>query len=116
MDIYETIMILNPDLTNTEINNEIKKYIKILQKFSTTKRVRAEDMGVKKLAYGIKGYEYGHYLLFTYEAPSEQKLPAFHLYKNVLKNISVKSIELETELEDLKPTDAYDVLLGLAEY
>ena len=116
MDIYETIMILNPDLTDTEINNKIKKYTKILQKFSTTKKVRAEDIGIKKLAYDIKGYEYGHYLLFTYEAPSEQKLPAFHLYKNVLKNVSIKSIELETELEDLRPIDAYDVLLGIAEY
>ena len=122
-DIYQTIMILKPNLDTELIKTKTKEYSKLLQSWSTTKKISVSDLSMKKLAYDIKGYSYGYYLVFTYQAGIENIGELERLLRKddyVIKFMTAKQYEYEDDLEplceqDIKP-DAYDVLFGLTEY
>lgn len=132
-NIYETIMILTPNL-DTDVIGRIKMfYLDLFQKGSNRKRVRLDDIGKKKLAYKIQDkYEYGYYLIFYYESDSDYIYEIERALRKddmVLKYITIRQDEDDIELPDLIPEsiskqtiseqtkpDAYDVLLGLADY
>lgn len=119
--IYQTIMILKPNLNTELIKTETKQYSKLLQSWSTTKKIRVSDFSKKKLAYDIKGHSYGYYLVFAYQAGIENIGELERLLRKddyVIKFITVKQCEDDLEPlceQDIKP-DAYDVLFGLTEY
>lgn len=131
MNIYESVVIFKP---NEKIaKEEIKKYTDLLQTYSSEKKVRAEDMGEKRLAYDIKDHKSGWYAVFTFESDPENIADLERQYRiddNVLKFMTMRKDEDEYEferdlLEDLAPAatkseqdqpDAEDVLLGLAQY
>ena len=125
-NIYETIMILTPNL-DTDVIGRIKMfYLDLFQKGSNRKRVKLDDIGKKKLAYKIQ-YEYGYYLIFYYESDSDYIYEIERALRKddmVLKYITIRQDEDDIELPDLIPEsiseqtkpDAYDVLLGLADY
>ena len=132
-NIYETIMILTPNL-DTDVIGRIKMfYLDLFQKGSNRKRVKLDDIGKKKLAYKIQDkYEYGYYLVFSYESDSDYIYEIERALRKddmVLKFITIRQDEDDIELPDLIPEsiskqtiseqakpDAYDVLLGLADY
>ena len=127
-NIYETIMVLTPNL-DTDVIGRIKMfYLDLFQKGSNRKRVKLDDIGKKKLAYKIQGkYEYGYYLVFSYESDSDYIYEIERALRKddmVLKYITIRQDEDDIELPDLIPEsiseqtkpDAYDVLLGLADY
>lgn len=134
MNIYESVVIFKP---NEKIaKEEIKKYTDLLQTYSSEKKVRAEDMGEKRLAYDIKDHKSGWYGVFTFESDPENIADLERQYRiddDVLKFITMRKDDDEYEferdlLEDLAPgspdgnkseqdqPDAEDVLLGLAQY
>ena len=65
MEMFETIVIFQPNKIIAK--EEIKKFTNIIQDWNKTKKVRAEDMGIKNLAYKIKNNTQGYYVLFTYQ-------------------------------------------------
>ena len=130
MNIYESVVIFNP---NEKIaKEEIKKYTDLIQSYSSMKRVKVEDMGIKQLAYEIKDNKSAWYAVFTFQAEPENITDLerqFRINDNVLKFMTVRHNDddyefqedrledLETEvIESEQQPDALDVLLGLATY
>lgn len=130
---YETIIILNTDLDDSLIKAEIEKYTDYFQTISPYSRVKVNELGYKKLAYPIKKYETGYYVTFKYAVSTRRHIAELETLLRdddyVLKFVTVKSIEDEEEFKEAINTvqvseqknnkntiDAYDVLLGLANY
>ncbi len=66
MGHYETVFILNPVLSDTQIKETVKKFEDILLSHEA-EFVSKEDWGLKKLAYPIQHKKSGFYHLFEYE-------------------------------------------------
>ena len=65
MNQYETVFILNPVLSETQIEEAVQKYVELIktQKGSMSNQ---ENWGLKKLAYPIENKKSGFYHLFEY--------------------------------------------------
>jgi len=92
MNQYETVFILNPVLSETQIEEAVQKYIDIIksQKGSISNQ---ENWGLKKLAYPIENKKSGFYHLFEYAASSDA-VPAleveFRRDERVMRYLTVK--------------------------
>ena len=67
MKNYETVFILTPVLSEEQMKDAVKKYVKLL-KDNGAKIVNEEIWGLKKLAYQIQHKSTGFYNLLEYEA------------------------------------------------
>ncbi|MGA0987233.1 MAG: 30S ribosomal protein S6 [Flavobacteriaceae bacterium] len=70
MNQYETVFILNPVLSDVQVEETAKKF----QDFLTSRgasMVAKENWGLKKLAYPIQNKKSGFYHLFEFQAPAE---------------------------------------------
>ena len=67
MNHYETVFILNPVLSETQIEETVKKFEDFLIK-NGAKMVSKENWGLKKLAYPIQHKKSGFYHLFEFTA------------------------------------------------
>ncbi|GGB68512.1 30S ribosomal protein S6 [Flavobacterium suaedae] len=70
MNNYETVFILNPVLSETQVKETVSKF----EDFLTSKGaeiVAKEDWGLKKLAYEIQHKKSGFYHLFQFKASGE---------------------------------------------
>ena len=70
MNQYETVFILNPVLSETQIKETVKKYEDFLVS-KGAEMVSKEDWGLKKLAYPIQHKKSGFYHLFEFRVPGE---------------------------------------------
>ena len=70
MKNYETVFILNPALSEEQVQNAVDKYEKYL-KSNGSKIVAKEIWGLKKLAYTIQNKNSGFYNLIEYTAPAD---------------------------------------------
>ena len=70
MNIYETVFIMNPVLSDDQIKETVKKYENFLVS-KGAKMVSKEDWGLKKLAYPIQNKKSGFYHLFEYIVSGE---------------------------------------------
>ena len=70
MNNYETVFILNPVLSETQVEEAVQKFVDLIksQKGSITSQ---ENWGLKKLAYPIENKKSGFYHLFEFAAPNE---------------------------------------------
>ena len=130
MNLYETIIIINPDLSEEDRKEVIRRYTRTLTHVTAYKPIKVDDLGVKGLAYPIKKHKSGHYALFTHYA-SDDGIKALEELLNSEHDIIIKyaiirqSEEAEfnfnpgSESEQPYETiiiDALDVALGLAKY
>ncbi|MBC9797887.1 30S ribosomal protein S6 [Sinomicrobium weinanense] len=70
MNHYETVFILNPVLSDTQVKETVKKF----EDFLTSRGaefVSKEDWGLKKLAYPIQHKKSGFYHLFEFKVAGE---------------------------------------------
>ncbi|MEO1484236.1 MAG: 30S ribosomal protein S6 [Bacteroidota bacterium] len=65
MNHYETVFILNPVLSETQIEETVKKFEDFLTK-NGAKMIAKENWGLKKLAYPIQHKKSGFYHLFEF--------------------------------------------------
>ncbi len=74
MNNYESIIILKPDIVEKEIKEEIEKYKKIIRNFvkKNEEQLKIEEIGKKNLAYEVKQYKQGYYVLFEFYAEIEE--------------------------------------------
>ena len=92
MNQYETVFILNPVLSETQIEEAVQKYIDLIksQKGSISNQ---ENWGLKKLAYPIENKKSGFYHLFEFTALSDA-VPAleveFRRDERVMRYLTVK--------------------------
>ncbi len=70
MKNYETVFILNPALSEVQIEKAVDKYEKYL-KSNGAKIIAKEIWGLKKLAYTIQNKNSGFYNLIEYTAPAD---------------------------------------------
>ncbi len=70
MNQYETVFILNPVLSETQVKETVMKF----EEFLTSRgaeMVSKEDWGLKKLAYEIQNKKSGFYHLFEYKVAGD---------------------------------------------
>ena len=82
MSHYESVFILNPALSEEQVNDVIKKYEKLL-KDNDCKVVDVENWGLKKLAYKIQNKLSGFYTLIDFEHQGKSNI--INLYETELK-------------------------------
>lgn len=95
MNKYESVIIVKPNLSKTElaevtskVENKINELAKITDK---------ADYGVKKLAYEIRKNKEGHYLLYQFEVNDNNKENAtkeierlYRITDEIIKYIIIK--------------------------
>jgi len=74
MNHYETVFILNPVLSETQIKETVKKYEDLIIS-KGAKMIAKEDWGLKKLAYPIQNKKSGFYHLFEYTINGDEIIP-----------------------------------------
>ncbi|KGG80005.1 30S ribosomal protein S6 [Caloranaerobacter azorensis H53214] len=65
---YEAMFILVPDLEEEVRNNIIEKFKGIIEQNGTVEKV--DEWGVRRLAYEIKHYAEGYYVVINFQAES----------------------------------------------
>tara|TARA_B100000945_G_scaffold310210_1_gene301889 strand:+ start:1713 stop:2180 length:468 start_codon:yes stop_codon:yes gene_type:complete len=65
MKKYETVIILNPNLSS-KVETFIKEFKKLLKQHSFSIN-KMEDIGRRQLSYSINNHNKGHYLIFNIE-------------------------------------------------
>ena len=66
MNKYESVIIINPEVEEESVKALITKFSDIIN--SDGKVESVEELGRKKLAYDIKKFKEGNYVLFNFEA------------------------------------------------
>mmetsp|Transcript_4932 Transcript_4932/g.6381 ORF Transcript_4932/g.6381 Transcript_4932/m.6381 type:complete len:113 (+) Transcript_4932:139-477(+) len=92
MNHYETVFILNPVLSDTQIEETVKKFEDFLIS-KGAKMVAKENWGLKKLAYTIQHKKSGFYHLFEFTAPGEVITPyeqEFRRDERIMRFLTVK--------------------------
>ena len=101
---YEVMFIVRPDL----LEEDVDKLISTLQNHATTAGAtvqNTEKMGKRRLAYDVKKFQDGQYVLFTLNADGkaihelERRL---RVTEPVLKFITVRTDEEQQRLEKIK--------------
>jgi len=91
MNKYETVIILNPDITKEQTNNVITKvenYIKTNGKITCTNTI-----GTRKLAYTIKKHTHGYYYIIEFESNPTAIYELQRIYRitdEIIKFITIK--------------------------
>ena len=70
MNHYETVFILNPVLSETQVKETVKKFNDYLVS-KGAEMIHTEDWGLKKLAYTIQKKKSGFYHLFEFKAAGD---------------------------------------------
>ena len=70
MNNYETVFILNPVLSEDQIEETVNKYEKVITKLKI-KIIAKENWGLKKFAYPIQNKKSGFYHLIEYQGTVE---------------------------------------------
>lgn len=92
MNHYETVFILNPVLSETQIEETVKKFEDFLIK-NGAKMVSKENWGLKKLAYPIQNKKSGFYHLFEFQVEGSVITPyelEFIRDERVMRFLTVK--------------------------
>lgn len=92
MNHYETVFILNPVLSETQIEETVKKFEDFLISRGAT-MVSKENWGLKKLAYPIQHKKSGFYHLFEFTSSGELVSPyelEFKRDERVMRFLTVK--------------------------
>jgi small subunit ribosomal protein S6 len=97
MHIYESIFIINPNLSDEETAGVIKKMQDVVTK-QGGEMTKFEDWGKKKLAYEIKKQKRGHYAFFQFSAPPTAVSELERTYKLTDAVIKFITVKLEKEL------------------
>ena len=82
MNHYESTFILNPALSEAQVNDVINKYQSFL-KDNGCKIIDTENWGLKKLAYSIQNKLSGFYALIDFEYPGYENI--INSYETELK-------------------------------
>jgi len=92
MNHYETVFILNPVLSDTQVKETVKKFEDYLTS-KGGKVVYKEDWGLKKLAYTIQKKKTGFYHLFEFKIDGQEITPfelEFRRDDSVMRYLTVK--------------------------
>ncbi len=106
---YETLFIVDPELTDESLKEVAQKFTDIVLA-DNGHIIKYDEWGKRKLAYPVRKREYGFYILLDYCGPSDivnELERNMRIDERVLKYITVKlsdSFDLE-DLEKIKETE-----------
>jgi len=92
MNHYETVFILNPVLSESQIKETVKKFEDYLVS-KGAEMISKEDWGLKKLAYPIQKKKTGFYHLFDFKIAGEEVAPfelEFRRDDSIMRYLTVK--------------------------
>ena len=92
MNHYETVFILNPVLSDTQIKEAVKKFEDYLVS-KGAEMTHKEDWGLKKLSYPIQKKKSGFYHLFEFKVVGEAITPfelEFRRDDSVMRYLTVR--------------------------
>ena len=101
MNKYETIFIIKPTDNQEKVDEVIKRYKELLESFSDRK-VKVDDMGTRKLAYTVKGFDEGNYLVMYFNGKGEDIAELERQYRiddDVIKFMTIRQEEQEFDGE-----------------
>ena len=91
MNKYESVIIVNPEVDEAGLKALEEKFTGLINENGKVESV--ENMGKKKLAYEIKKFAEGTYMLFTFEAKPDSIAELERIYRitdEIIKFIVVK--------------------------
>lgn len=104
VQIYESIFIINPNLTDEETAGVNKKMQDVVAK-QGGEMIKVEDWGKKRLTYEIKKQKRGHYVFFQFKSapPVVKELErTYKLTDSVIKFMTIR-LEKELRVREVKP-------------
>ena len=91
MNSYETMFIVNPNLTEEENDAEIAKVQAVIEEAGEVGSV--DKWGKTKLAYEIRKFEDGYFNIIDFKADSKVLVELDHIFRiteNILRGIYVR--------------------------
>ena len=91
MNSYETMFIVNPNLTEEENDAEIAKVQAVIEEAGEVGSV--DKWGKKKLAYEIRKFEDGYFNIIDFKADPKVLVELDHVFRiteNILRGIYVR--------------------------
>ena len=105
MELYESLFIIRPSVSDEETNSLIDKMKGVADK-TGAQFIKHENWGRKKLAYEVRRERKGTYAYFYFKAPNNtvgELERAYRLEDNIIKFLTV---HLEKELVPRRPLEA----------
>jgi small subunit ribosomal protein S6 len=105
MELYESLFIIRPSVSDEETNALIEKMKAVADK-TGAQFIKAENWGRKKLAYEVRRERKGTYVYFYFRAPNNtvgELERAYRLEDNIIKFLTVY---LEKELVPRRPLES----------
>lgn len=93
---YETLFIINPDLSEEETASVVEKFSAILTDRGSN-MVKVDQWGRRRLAYEVKKFNKGFYVLFEFGATPEAVAEMERIFKideRVIRYMTVKKDDL----------------------
>lgn len=92
MNMYEVMLILNPDLRDPEVKKKLKEIVDTVEKVGG--KVTQEDIwGKRELSYRIKLQNEGIYVVYNFELPSSflpELKQNLRIEKDILRSMIIK--------------------------
>ena len=107
MNKFEVVLILNPELATTKLNDEINKFKSSLEAHSA-KVINEENWGLRELSYSINKFKKAFYRFFQVETPTsivKEINKELNQSENLIRFIFIKvknHQELPTKLNEEK--------------
>lgn len=92
MNNYELMYILRPDLGEEQVQQEVTRYREFLEQYNA-QDINIKVWGKRRLAYPIKKFQDGIYVLVNYQADGKQVAPlerAMRLSEEVIRYLTLK--------------------------
>ena len=99
MNLYETVFILKPDLSEEENQQWIQRVIQVVEQ-NNGEIIRLDHWGVTKLAYDIKKFEKGYFVYAVFKGPYaciQEMDRHFKMLDPFLRHLIIKLDEKELE-------------------
>ncbi|MGO9120984.1 MAG: 30S ribosomal protein S6 [Desulfomonilaceae bacterium] len=100
---YESVIILDPDLPDDDIQAFTNRYTELIRSYGGDV-IKVDDWGLKRLAYLVKKREKGRYVFFDYAGVPElihEMERQFKIAEEVIKFLSIK-LDQDLDLEAFK--------------
>ena len=97
MALYESVIIGRQDLTPSQFETLMEKFISVIQSFKGEIKKR-ESWGLRNLAYKINKNRKGHYILLNIESPPEAILEyerLMRLDEDVIRFLTIRIKEID---------------------
>lgn len=105
MELYESLFIIRPSVTDEDTNALIDKMKGVAEK-SGAQFIKSENWGRKKLAYEVRRERKGTYVYFYFKAPNNTVAELEHAYRLEDNIIKFLTVHLDQELVPRRASEA----------